>query len=83
MKIVEKAAPNGFQVRLLIDESGWAVREPDGFLVECDSEAEARSVFSRTIKEFANTPNWEAQVAYDDAHGTYNGYSEFQFQREC
>lgn len=82
MKIVEKAYPNGSQVRLLTDDDGWAVREPDGFLVECDDEAQARSVFAAVVKEFQNTPNWDAQAAYDDAHGTINGYSEFQFHRE-
>ena len=40
---------------------------------EFETEAEARKYFEERCKKLADTPNWEAQSAYDEAHGTING----------
>ena len=40
---------------------------------EFETEAEARKYFEERCASLADTPNWEAQAAYDEAHGTING----------
>lgn len=37
------------------------------------SEAEALAQHDALVKEYADKPNWNAQAAYDEAHGTING----------
>lgn len=38
-----------------------------------DTEEEARAAFTEFVAEYADKPNWNAQAAYDEAHGTING----------
>jgi|SRR6056297_2052385 len=45
--------------------------EPDDW--EYDNEAEAVAAFEEFVAEYGNKPNWNAQAAYDAAHGTING----------
>ena len=38
-----------------------------------ETEAEAKAAFDGFVEEYRDKPNWEAQAAYDEAHGTING----------
>jgi hypothetical protein len=42
---------------------------------EFADEAEAVSYFDAEVARLQDTPNWEAQARYDEAHGTDNGFS--------
>lgn len=87
--LVRSANPNAHgRIRLYrFDEGGdfgdtvWVVALPgehsdDG--QEFGTEAEAGMAYDAEVARLAVTPNWEAQAAYDDAHGTDNGYAPFQ-----
>lgn len=41
--------------------------------LDYDNEEEARAAFQGFVDEYKNKPNWNAQAAYDEAHGTING----------
>lgn len=45
--------------------------EPDEY--EHETEAEALEQFEALVEEYRDKPNWNAQAAYDEAHGTING----------
>jgi hypothetical protein len=77
MSIIERKYPNGHMITLARDEHGWVVREPNDMADEgqfFESEEEARHSFDYLVREYANIPNQAMQDAYDDAHGTVNGY---------
>lgn len=38
-----------------------------------ETEAEAKAAFDGFVEEYRDKPNWNAQAAYDEAHGTING----------
>lgn len=38
-----------------------------------ETEAEAKAAFDEFVEEYRDKPNWNAQAAYDEAHGTING----------
>lgn len=40
---------------------------------EYDLESDARKAFEGFVEEYKNKPNWNAQAAYDEEHGTING----------
>lgn len=60
----------------------YVVRGPGGMDDEFEDEAEARAHYEATFARLSVEPNWEAQAAYDDAHGTINGYAPWQYGRE-
>jgi len=45
--------------------------EPEIFEEGCEAEALARH--DALVEEYRDKPNWNAQAAYDEAHGTING----------
>lgn len=49
--------------------------DPDGEVDDYDyeTETEARLAFDGFVAEYKDKPNWNAQAAYDEAHGTING----------
>ncbi len=87
--LIEKRRPNGFHVALWADNGGDAwyveVQTSDDYDTDpCEYETmeEAKADFDLNCRELANQPNWDAQDAYDDAHGTINGYAPHQYNRE-
>lgn len=40
---------------------------------EFETEAEARKYYEDRLSSLRDTPNWAAQAAYDEQHGTING----------
>jgi hypothetical protein len=45
-------------------------------------KAGAHAYFEEEVKRYSELPNWELQARYDEEHGTINGYSPWQFNRE-
>lgn len=86
--VVQKACVNGRLVKLVHDnEAGdWYVREPDiedvGDCPSFDVFEDAQEYYNQAVKAWRDTPNWELQAAYDEAHGTDNGYAPWQYSRE-
>jgi len=88
MQIIKKANPNRHGVMFLEkDEYGvfWITGPQDGeFETDPDDagtdEAEAIKKFDRAVSYWAEKPNWRAQAAYDEEHGTINGYAEWQYE---
>jgi hypothetical protein len=90
--VIRKASPNRFPIRLAQYGNGvetvFCVEELDpdgdwdGDAEPFDSLSEAAAFFDHRVKELSATPNWEAQVEYDDANGTVNGYAPWQFRNE-
>lgn len=88
--VIKKAFPNKFPIRIVqydsdelyyvqeTDPEGYW--EDDGYEATCKEDAE--TYFAKRCKELQNTPNQAAQDAYDDEHGTINGYAPFQYNRE-
>lgn len=58
-----------WEVTLVDQYDDWA--EPEVF--EEGSEAEALARHDALVDEYKDKPNWNAQAAYDEAHGTING----------
>ena len=85
-KVLKQAAPNGWLVRLIDDgEWGYLVEEPDGdesMETEFELLDDAQFYYESAIRRWHETPNWEAQARYDEAHGTDNGYGLWQSARE-
>jgi len=50
------------------DEESWG-DDPYDY----ETEAEAKVAFDGFVEEYRDKPNWNAQAAYDKAHGTING----------
>jgi hypothetical protein len=78
--------PNGWSISLykISDSYGtyFVVYESvvDGYgdydgedAMDFDTEAEARKYYEKRVEFLRDTPNWEAQSAYDELHGTING----------
>ena len=85
-----KCNPNahGRVALVQLDETGYDpvyyVTTPgyeDGVEFDQDKDA-AQEFYDSEVKRLSNTPNWEAQERYDEAHGTSNGYAEWQYNRE-
>lgn len=62
-------------------------QDPEGnepWMSEFTTWADAKRSYDIEVGKMANTPNWEAQAAYDAAHGTDNGYDPqiLAWQRE-
>lgn len=80
MAIIKRAAPNGWQVQI----STWpgcstyfVYERVDGeweTQSEHDTLEEAEKAFDSICAELARKPNMQAQAAYDEEHGTDNGY---------
>lgn len=58
-----------WEVTLVDQYDDWG--EPEVF--EEGSEAEALARHDALVEEYKDKPNWNAQAAYDEAHGTING----------
>ena len=84
MSIIKKSNCNGILIETehFTDKNGewWEVTlvdqyddwsEPEVF--EEGSEAEALARHDALVEEYRDKPNWNAQAAYDEAHGTING----------
>jgi len=63
--------PSGewWKVTLVDQYDDWAELE----VFEEGSEAEALARHDALVDEYKHKPNWNAQAAYDEAHGTING----------
>jgi hypothetical protein len=90
MKLIKTANPNRLgRILLEKDENGmfWLTLpdcegyDSDPYDVGTDEVAALES-FGTAVSEQANTPNWEMQAEYDEAHGTIGGYAPWQFCRE-
>lgn len=89
-KVLREGRPNGHALALVaITEEGETLfyvtgpddeREADG--EEFETEAAAVAAYEAAATRLAATPNWRAQAAYDDAHGTEGGYAPWQSMRE-
>ncbi len=82
VQVLEHANPNRLGLIALVkqvDADLWwfydATDEDadEAWTNDYSSEAEARSEYETELKRLQNTPNWEAQAEYDEAHGTING----------
>lgn len=58
-----------FMVTIVDAFDDWS--EPDEY--EAETETEALEMFTGFVEEYQDKPNWNAQAAYDEAHGTING----------
>lgn len=92
--VIKQANPNRFPIRLVSytndegDETVYEVQETDdeGYWME-DTQSTpdlkvAEHIFTKRCKELSETPNQAAQDAYDEEHGTINGYAPYQYNRE-
>jgi hypothetical protein len=87
---IKKANPNRHGLMVLdVDDDGvyWITPPHDPDFEEDPYDVgtnlqEATVAFDSEVQRLAKVPNWEAQAAYDDEHGTINGYSPFQFRDE-
>ena len=61
-----------WEVTLMDQYDDWS--EPEVF--EESSEADALARHDALVEEYKDKPNWNAQAAYDEAHGTVNGEDE-------
>lgn len=90
VKVLKECNPNRHgRVRLLEEQvsSGtyWMVQYPgvdEQEEDEFDTLGQAEGFYDAIVKRLSETRNWEAQAAYDDQHGTDNGYAPWQFNRE-
>jgi hypothetical protein len=86
MKVIRKASPNRFPIRLVeIDGLFYVEEMEDGYwdsYVEYENLSSATEHFEERVRELAQTPNWEAQAEYDELHGTDNGYAPWDYGRE-
>lgn len=79
VEVLEHANPNRLGTIALIKQVGadvwWFYDATDAevWTNEYDSEALARKEYETELQRLQNTPNWEAQAEYDEAHGTING----------
>lgn len=84
-RTIERSRPNGHHLELGVYNEAdpecrcFVVKEDDDRDgVEFDgNEAAARNYYAEAKAELAKTPNWAMQEAYDDAHGTDNGYDSY------
>lgn len=89
MKIIKLRAPNGWRIRIIEDAGLYVVQEESGGVWEdCGeftSQENAEALFAEINKRLLDTPNWDKQAAYDEAHGTDNGYDAQieMYRREC
>lgn len=84
--VLKKARPNGWYVELVEYryQSGdvfYEVQE-QGYEHEAETLTHAQAIFDERVRELELEPNWERQAEYDDLHGTVNGYSPWQYERE-
>jgi hypothetical protein len=89
VKVLKRARPNGWSIRLeVVDADGeytnyYVIESGDEDGVEFDGSKErAEAYYEERVAALAETPNEELQARYDEEHGTINGYSPFQFNRE-
>lgn len=86
MQILKKSRPNGWFIQLVkySDEENvyYEVQERGDMNYEYDTEEEALKYYDERVKELMDVPNWELQSKYDEEHGTDNGYSYWDYQRE-
>lgn len=91
--VLAKANPNLHGWLKLVEErfeynmdltvhTGWYVREPSsqdsGDVVEFETLAAAQVYYYERLAFWQAEPNWAAQAAYDERHGTDNGYAPWQ-----
>jgi hypothetical protein len=87
-KTLRQSYPNGHHLALVSIEGVLYVvgpgddRDEDGHEFEPEDEAAAVAEYEAQRVKLAETPNHRAQAAYDDAHGTDNGYAPWQAMRE-
>lgn len=91
MKRLEHYRPNGWDIALYDHGDGWYTVEYGNYYDEFEEPyvddfqdlVQAKEFVDQLLKEFGDKPNWEAQAAYDMAHGTINGEDEMiVLQRE-
>lgn len=88
MKILKKSSPNGWFIRLVKysheENVYYEVQEGNdkegGY--EYNTEEEALKYYDERVKELMDVPNLGLQSKYDEEHGTDNGYSYWDYQRE-
>lgn len=81
VEVLEHANPNRLGIIALVKQVGanvwWFLdatdEDGDAWTNEYPSEELARLEYNTELQRLQNTPNWEAQEAYDEANGTVNG----------
>lgn len=82
VEVLEHANPNRLGTIALVKQVGADVwwfydatdaEDSEAWTNEYSSEQLARSEYNTELQRLQNTPNWEAQAEYDEAHGTVNG----------
>lgn len=85
-RILKQSHPNGWSAYLIAVNGIYVVAEsPDVYDDagdEYDTREAAEKGFADLVMELAESPNWEAQAAYDEQWGTINGYPPFNYFRE-
>lgn len=85
MTTIKRATINGYVLVLTEDDGLFLLTEGNSFddydepvEDEFDDRDEAIKQFEHRAEKLRDTPNWEAQAAYDEEHGTDNGYAPWQ-----
>ena len=73
VKVWSKKEPeeDAYFMSYIADQYDDSYADPDEY--EYETEEEGRRNFESFVNEYKNKPNWNAQAAYDEAHGTING----------
>lgn len=88
VKVLKRARPNGWSIRLEEVSAGgftnyYVIESGDEDGVEFDgSKDRAEAYYEERVTALSSEPNWELQARYDEEHGTINGYSPWQYNRE-